>query len=171
MSNIPCEERSFPFYVEKQNMEVKPTKLQRDRFPSMLFQRQFPNLVPYCLLKLLAFVSQFSLQCLQSVLVQESLHTLLRCRRNGGFWHPATGYHLLGTFSACHLSPLCFCMFITVETLTSKYFVEVTGCFFSGYKLLFIQIVGTAAIWQLLPAEGLCFSTRHHISTQFSLLI
>lgn len=35
-------------------------------------------------------MSHFSLQCLQSVLAQESLHTLLRCRENVGFWHPAT---------------------------------------------------------------------------------
>lgn len=106
-------------------MEVKLTELQRDRCPLQPLTLR----VSYCLPKSLAYVSHFSLQHLQSVLVQESIHTLLRCRLNVGFWYLAYGYQLLGSLSACHLSPLCFCMFLTVEILTAKYFIEVMGGF------------------------------------------
>lgn len=46
-----------------------------------------------------------------------------------GFGIQPHGYHLLGSFSACHLSPLFFCMFLTVEILTAKYFIEVMDGF------------------------------------------
>lgn len=46
-----------------------------------------------------------------------------------GFGILPRGYRLLGSFSACHLSPVCFRVFLTVEILTAKYFVEVVGRF------------------------------------------
>lgn len=46
-----------------------------------------------------------------------------------GFGILPHGYPLLGSFSACHLSPVCFRVFLTAEILTAKYFVEVVGRF------------------------------------------
>lgn len=133
----------------------------------MLFQRQFPNLVPWCLPKSLASVSHFSLQYLQSVLVQEPLHVLLKWRWNVGLWHPAIWLSSAWIF-------LCLPSF-TFKLLYvshSRYFDSQILCWSYGWvfqscKLLFIQIVGTIAIWQLWPAEGLCFSTWDHSSTHF----
>lgn len=133
MSKNQCEERKVGISLRKQRNKRWRSSSQNTQetevFLSSVFQRQFPNLVLYCLPKSLAFVSHFLLQCLQSVLVQESLHMLLSADGMVGFGILPRAYHLLGSFSACHLSPLCFFMFLTVEILTAKYFVEVVGRF------------------------------------------
>lgn len=87
------------------------------------------------------------------------------------------GYQLFGSFSACHLAPFCridhiILLYVSLSrNFDSKLFCWSYGWIFSGYKLLFIQIISTIAIWQFMPEEDLYFSLWDHISIQFSLVI
>lgn len=131
MSKIQREERKEGASHHKWRNKRWKSSSQSSKEPGVLlssvFQRQLPNLVPYCLPKSLAFVSHFSLQCLQSVFSTGILPRIARMQME--WWVLASCCHLLGSFSACHLSPVCFRVFLTVEILTAKYFVEVVGRF------------------------------------------
>lgn len=147
------ERKTFPTVNGQLKNRNQAHRALKKQCLSMLFQREFPNLVPCYLSKPLASVSHFSLQCLQSVLVQESLHMLLRCRWNCGLWRPASWLSSAWIF-LCLPSFTFFLLYVShSRNFDSQILCLSYGWVFSSYKLLFIQIVSTIAIWQLLPAE------------------
>lgn len=153
-------------------MEVKLTEHPRDRGLSKLCLLEAVSKFGTLLsTKITGFcVSLFTSMPAKCFSTGVSPH-VAKCRWNGGFWHPATCLSSAWIFLC--LPSLTFMLFHVSHSrnFDGEVFCWSCGSFFRGYKLFFIQIVGAIAIWQLLPAEGLCFSTWDHISTQFSLLI
>lgn len=112
-------------------MEVKLTQLQRARCPSKLcLLEAVPKFSTLLSTKITGFcVSLFTAMPAKCFQYRNPSTHCSDADGMVGFGILPRGYPLLGSFSACHLSPVRFRVFLTAEILTAKYFVEVVGRF------------------------------------------